>query len=252
MHLSSHTPHARSLGLAGATNFRDLGGYPGSQGRPVRWRRLFRSNHLGHLTAEDHTTLGALGLRHVVDFRSPAEVAQAAPGLVPGATLHALPIEPAIGAQLRARLDDPSGPTASETAALMRALYGDFVRAHADRFRSLFQHLLEADAPLVFHCSAGKDRTGLAAALVLSALGVPRTVVEADYLLTNRLWRLERAGQPFPEPVVAVLESADLAFLDAAFDTISTEFGGMDAFLQQRMGLDATRRAALEARYLED
>lgn len=241
----------RSLGLQGATNFRDLGGYPGLDGRPVRWRRLFRSNHLGHLTAEDQRALGTLGLRHVVDFRSPDEVQQTAAARLPDVVLHALPIEPVIGAQLRSRLADGRGPTAADTAALMQDLYGEFVRLHTARFRALFDRLLEVDEPLVFHCSAGKDRTGLAAALLMSALGVPQPLIEEDYQLTNRLWRMERAGQPFPEPVIAVLESADLAFLRAAFDTIATEFGGMERFLLEQMGLDAARRARLVARYLE-
>ena len=251
MQPTTHTPPARSLGLSGATNFRDLGGYPGANGRPVRWRRLFRSNHLGHLTADDITIVGTLGLRHVVDFRSQDEIAQMAAARLPGTTLHHLPIEPVIGAQLRARLTDGAGSTPQETARLMRALYGDFARAHSQRFRALFAQLLESDAPLVFHCSAGKDRTGLAAALLLLALGVPQDTVEADYLLTNRLWRLERAGQPFPEAVIAVLESADLAFLHAAFDTIEGEFGGVDNYLERQMGLDPSKRAALLATYLE-
>ena len=87
--------------LQGATNFRDLGGYPGHGGRPLRWRRLFRSDHLGGLTAADHSTLAALGLGRSVDFRGTAERA-AMPYALPGAVQHPLAIEPTVVQRMQA------------------------------------------------------------------------------------------------------------------------------------------------------
>src|SRR5215212_12257937 len=93
---------ARHLNLAGASNFRDLGGYPGKDGRPVRWRQIFRSNHLGHLTASDIEVLGSLGVKSAFDFRGTEERAVAICGLSETA-VHSLPIAPTVVAALRAR-----------------------------------------------------------------------------------------------------------------------------------------------------
>src|ERR1700733_12080508 len=91
----------RHLNLAGASNFRDLGGYPARDGRPVRWRRIFRSNHLGHLTAADIEVLRGLGLKSAFDFRGTEERAAATCG-IEEITVHSLPIEPTVVAALRA------------------------------------------------------------------------------------------------------------------------------------------------------
>jgi protein-tyrosine phosphatase len=131
--------------------------------------------------------------------------------------------------------------------------YRGFVRQNTHRFAELFQHLLEAREPLVFHCTAGKDRTGFAAALILSALGVAPSLVMHDYLLTNE--RLQPPAQSrfglAPE-VSAALWSVQPAFLQAAIDTVDRDYGGMEAYLRQGLGLGEAERAELRRRYLED
>ncbi len=92
---------ARHLNLAGASNFRDLGGYPASDGRSVRWRQIFRSNHLGHLTDDDIAVVRGLGVRSAFDFRGAEERAEALCGM-PEITVHSLPVEPTVVAALRA------------------------------------------------------------------------------------------------------------------------------------------------------
>src|SRR5438876_11252862 len=92
---------ARHLNLAGASNFRDLGGYPGKDGRRVRWRQIFRSNHLGHLTEADVAVLRSLGVRSAFDFRGVEERADALCG-IDDITVHSLPVEPTVVASLRA------------------------------------------------------------------------------------------------------------------------------------------------------
>ena len=163
---------ARHLNLAGASNFRDLGGYPAKDGRTVRWRQIFRSNHLGHVTEADIEVLRGLGLKSAFDFRGTEERVAAMCGLAEIA-VHSLPIEPTVVATLRARL--AAGATLSSADALdvMRDSYRNYVRYNTPSFRALFAHLLEDRAPLVIHCTAGKDRTGFACALILHALGVP-------------------------------------------------------------------------------
>ena len=156
--------------LQGASNFRDLGGYPGHDGRLVRWRRLFRSDHLGSLTEADKAMLAELGLARSFDFRGVAE--RAALGYqLPGLTQHSLAIEPTVVQRMQDLIDAGQSLTPARTAELMADLYRTLVNDQSHRFAELFEHLLTADAPLVFHCTAGKDRTGFAAALVLLALG---------------------------------------------------------------------------------
>jgi protein-tyrosine phosphatase len=241
----------RVLSLQGATNFRDLGGYPGHGGRPLRWRRVFRSDHLAGLTDADRDALAALGLARSFDFRGEAERA-AEPYHLPGLVQHSLAIEPSVAQRMDA-LEQAGIPlTPDRMRALMVDLYQRLVTTQAHRFAEFFEHLLAADAPLVFHCTAGKDRTGVAAALLLCALGVPREVVAEDFLLTNAVYR-RPATVPsrLPPEVLAVLWSVDAAFLQAAFDTIESQQGGMEHFLTQRMGLHAARRDDLAARYLQ-
>ena len=163
----------RSLKLAGASNFRDLGGYTGADARPVRWRRLFRSDHLAALTPQDAEVFTSLGVTRVFDFRGRDERA-AVPYELPGVAQHPLPIEPTVVQRMKDLLDAGQAVTPAHTVELMQETYRAFVHDNAARFAALFQHLLDSDAPLVFHCTAGKDRTGFAAALILLALDVPR------------------------------------------------------------------------------
>lgn len=242
----------RNLSLAGASNFRDLGGYTGQDGRRVRWRRIFRSNHLGQLTADDLAALRPLGLKKVIDFRGETEIAQAAPCRLQGPDLHVLSIDPGIRPRLRARLDAGEQVTAADATAIICGIYRRYLHNYSGNFRTLFGHLLEGGSPLVFYCTAGKDRTGIAAALILSALGVPRAVVLEDYLLTRQHWKIDPStATGLPAHIAAVLTSVDEAFLDAAFDAIDADFGGIDAYLRDRIGLDRERRVRLQAMYLE-
>jgi len=193
---------ARHLDLAGASNFRDLGGYPGKDGSTVRWRQIFRSNHLGHLTEADIAVLRPLGLRSAFDFRG-TEERDAAMCSLAGISVHSLPIEPTVVAALRARLAGGAALSSADALEVMRDSYRNYVRYNTPSFRALFAHLLEDRAPLVIHCTAGKDRTGFASALILHALGVPDQVIAEDYLLTNRFYRRDpSASSGFPLGVV--------------------------------------------------
>ena len=242
---------ARHFNLAGASNFRDLGGYPAKDGRTLRWRQIFRSNHLGHLTAADIDVLRGLGLKSAFDFRGTEERAAAACALAEIA-VHSLPIEPTVVAELRGRL--ATGRTLSSAAALevMRDSYRGYVRHSTQKFRALFAHLLEDRAPLVIHCTAGKDRTGFACALILHALGVPHDLIAEDYLLTNRFYRRDPAASPdLPEEVRQALASVEASFLAAAFEVISADYGDLERYLGEGLGLRNGERERLQARYLE-
>ena len=241
----------RVLPLQGASNFRDLGGYPGQGGRPVRWRRLFRSDHLGALSEQDKGQLARLGLARTFDLRGERERA-AHPYELPGVHRHLLTIEPVIVQSMQAMASEGRALTVATCEELMRDLYRRLVDEQAHRFAELLDHLITDDAPAVFHCTAGKDRTGFAAALILLALGVPRAVVMSDYLLTNRHSKPPalRWGDLDPD-VLAVMWRVQEDFLEAALQRVDQGHGGIDRYLGTQLGLGPAARAALRERYLE-
>lgn len=241
---------SRSLALAGATNFRDLGGYAGHGGRPLRWRRLFRSDHLGALTEQDLQVLGELQVLRVCDFRGASERMSAA-CLIAGAQVHSLPIEPTVVQRLSSMLEAGHKPGESEVVALMQQTYRDFVRHNTPRFAALFGHLLASDAPLVFHCTAGKDRTGFAAALILHALGVPREVILHDYLLTNELLKPGRGNHTVPPEIAAVLFRVQEPFLAAALQAVEEDHGSLDHYLASSLGMGPAQKERLAGMYLQ-
>lgn len=241
---------ARHLDLQGASNFRDVGGYPTRDGRTVRWRQIFRSNHLGHLTAADLDIVRGLGVRSAFDFRGIEERSGAACGLAE-IVVHSLPIEPTVVAALRAELVAGS-LSASVARDIMRESYRNYVRHNTHSFRALFGHLIGDHAPLVIHCTAGKDRTGLACALILYALDVPDEVIAADYLLTNRFYRRDHASATdLPDDVRQAIGTVDASFLAAGFDTVRTDYGDLEAYLRDGLNVGERERADLKARYLQ-
>ena len=247
---------SRYLPLPGTTNFRDLGGYIGHQGRPVRWRMLFRSDHLAGLTPEGVQELAALGVQRSADFRGVQERTLDAYAL-PGVTTHALTVEPTVVQKALALVHSGGRLSVPDTVALMQETYRHFVRDNAAQFAQLSELLLAEQTPTVFHCTAGKDRTGWAAALILEALGVARSDIEYDYLLTNQYYQrppamAARAAQSVPQEILHVLWRVQPAFLDSAYALVAQEYGGMSTYLREVMRLDDAAQAALRARYLQD
>jgi protein-tyrosine phosphatase len=241
----------RHLNLQGASNFRDLGGYSTGDGHTVRWRQLFRSNHLGHLTAADVAMLRQLGVKSAFDFRGKDERVEALCGADHIET-HSLPVEPTVVASLRAIIESGRPANADDALEVMRDSYRGYVEHNTPRFRALFAHLLEDRAPLVIHCTAGKDRTGFACALILHTLGVADDVIAEDYLLTNQFYRRDpSASSDLPDEVRQVLGTVQPTFLAAAFQTIDAGYGSLDKYLRDGLGIGAAEQRALRERYLE-
>lgn len=241
---------ARHLALQGASNFRDLGGYPTSDGRTTRWRHIFRSNHLGQLTAADIEIVRALGVKSAFDFRGVEERA-AGVCVVNEIAVYSLPIEPTVVAALRAELAR-GALTAPVALELMRESYRNYVRHNTHSFRMLFGHLLEDRAPLVIHCTAGKDRTGFASALILHALGVADEIIAEDYLLTNQHYKRDAAAATdLPEDVRSAIGSVEASYLAAAFEAVGKDYGDLETYLRDGLKLGTAERTALKERYLQ-
>ena len=242
---------SRTLGLAGASNFRDLGGYLGDGARPLRWRRLFRSDHLAALTAHDLQVLAQLPLARAIDLRGVDESASQ-PYALPSVRQLALPIEPTVVQRAKAMAAAGQAMTAPIAQELMQDTYRAFVNDNTRQFAAFFDQLLTDDGPLVFHCTAGKDRTGFAAALVLLALGVSRETIMQDYLLTNALYRRPAIVQgTAPEEALRVIWQVQEDFLLAALDAVEHDHGGIERYLRQHLGVDAAARQRLAQLYLE-
>ncbi|MCF8167704.1 MAG: tyrosine-protein phosphatase [Rhodoferax sp.] len=238
--------------LHGASNFRDLGGYRNQEGRTVRSGRVFRSDHLAELTASDVATLRQLGVRRALDFRGVAE--RAAQGYDwPELDSVSLPVEPTVVQAIQDLLLAGQEVTPSHVVVLMCQTYRDFVRHNAEGFAAFFAHLLEHPGPLVFHCTAGKDRTGFAAALLLSALEVDSATILHDYLLTNARYRRPmHPNSGVSDEALAILWRVQPEFLQAAFTEITEQSGGMHAYLKDRLGVGTAERARLAEWYLVD
>ena len=228
--------------LKTSTNFRRVGTL-----RPV----LFRSDHLGALDADDARQVQALRLTRVLDFRGAQERASAVCAL-PGVTVHSLPIEPTIVQKLGALLAAGQTLTAADVAQHMQDTYRGFVRHNTHRFAEFFGHLLASDEPTVFHCTAGKDRTGFAAALLLRALGADEAETMRDYLLTNDRLALPTVPRhDLPREALEVLWRVQPQFLAAAFDEVDAVYGSLESYLADGLRLGHAERQRLRELYLE-
>jgi protein-tyrosine phosphatase len=234
-----------SINIPTVANFRRVG----ARESAGALRNLYRSDHLGALDDADAREIAALGITRVLDFRGVQERASADCRLR-GVTVHSLPIEPTIVQKLADLLAAGHRLTGTEVTAHMQDTYRGFVRHNTTRFAEFFAHLLASGEPTVFHCTAGKDRTGFAAALLLKAVGASDDEVMHDYLLTND--RLQLPGDSrmgLPREAMEVLWRVQPDFLHAAFEEVDAAYGSLDAYLRSGLHLDASGRDRLKALY---
>ncbi|WP_333587155.1 tyrosine-protein phosphatase [Phenylobacterium sp.] len=243
----------RIVPLEGAMNFRDVGGYETADGRFVRWGKIYRSAALSGLTPDDLAKIAKLDIRYVYDLRSVDE-RRSEPTRWPqtGARLVSHDYEMDISAFMAAFAEGPSAEKAREA---MTAFYPAVVDSHKVQFREIFAELLQGgDGAVLYHCSAGKDRTGVQTALILSALGVPRETVIEDFLLSNQHHRLAAdmsALAGMPAEVVAVLSGVERPYIEAFFAEVDRRYGGVEGYLAAELGVDADGIARLRALYTE-
>lgn len=251
----------RVLPLEGARNFRDLGGYRTSDGRYVRWGRIFRAGTLYHLTKADLRTLQVLNLQFICDLRSKEEVSEE-PNLfnnASGPVYRYLPMqtEEATLDRLRALILNKHLLPGVLLDIYTRILLDDNARVFGDYLRLMSD---PTNLPAVVHCTAGKDRTGLAAALLLLALGVPEETVIADYTLSNHYYDVfYQIGHRAIKPLRLIgLRADDLypllvanpATLIAALKHVKEQYGSIEVYLRDAAGVNSEVITQLKNNFL--
>ena len=242
---------SRLVDLEGLHNFRDLGGYPTEDGRRVRPGRVYRSDALHRMTPADVPRVRALGLVTVIDLRAPDEVAHVGTGFIDelGAEYRNLPTRPAVLG--------PDAPEGSVVSAPER--YLGYLHEGPGAFAGVVRTLADpANAPVVFFCNAGKDRTGVTAAMVLALLGVRAAVIADDYARTQDVLDAIHAAsrRDYPVDVKAWRNlSPDMRFARAEtmlelLDLVTTRLGGWEPYLAGH-GVGADTIAAMRESLLE-
>ena len=250
----SDTRHSRESGnpqrwlpIEGCVNFRDLGGYRNHQGQTVKWRRLFRSDALQDMTPADAAfAVNELNIGLVVDLRNSDEAERDGKGPLPG-----------MGVEYRhfPLLEERGFPpfTGGDVVERLSVTYQWLIHNSGPRVAQAVNAIGEAQNGIVFHCSAGKDRTGLLAALILEVLGVDAKTIAADYILTNEavegILRRIKAMQPHASPTTQSLAAQPVAF-QGFQDTLHQEYGGAESYLR-RHGVSGETLERLRRNLLE-
>jgi len=255
---------SRVVLLDGGVNFRDLGGYQNQDGRRVKWRKILRCGHLANLSEKDLDTLEKIGVSKIHDFRRKEEQQQS-----PSAAIRAEFIEDyqiSIGDISRFWEFLFEGElTAESSHELVVNSYRSCIKVVIPAFSRFMRQIIEnTENASVFHCSAGKDRTGMAAALILSALDVPRETIIEDYLLTRKYYdssklvdiieghlrdaKVKNWEREWLMPYVSVHEDNIAAFLDA----IDQHYGSMKNYLISGLNLSEVDLQLMKQQFLDD
>ena len=254
---------SRLLPVEGALNLRDLGGYKTADGRTVKWGKVYRSSMLAHLTDDDYRLLTPLQIGTIADLRSNEERTKEVTDWRAGEPIRIETDYSMDFSQFAGMMKDID---VAKAKAMFTSMYPDILKQQTGNFRNMFQQLLRDDDALLFHCSAGKDRTGMAAMLILTALGVPQETIMQDYLLSNTHYAAniasfsQRHGDErdatsammsrLPADVTAVFMGVSPEYLQAAMDSMTAEHGSVMGYLQHELGLSADDINTLRNRLL--
>ncbi|MGE0385494.1 MAG: tyrosine-protein phosphatase [Gammaproteobacteria bacterium] len=248
------------LDLPGAFNLRDFGGWATVDGRRVRRGRLFRSGTLARLTADAQCALLELGIATICDLRRGRE-AEREPTPFAGARprMVSIPIDAGHAGSLREHLTTHTR-TIQDGIDYMVGINRQLASDHEAEFARMFQALIQGDdGGFLVHCSAGKDRTGFGAAIILRALGVPSDRTLDGYEFSNVAMDVEgllpRLASRWPEldpAIAATICGVRRAYLQAGFDAVDARHGDFDTYLREGLGVSDVDRHRLQARLLED
>ena len=268
---SLNTP-ARHISLEGQPNFRDLGGYKTVDGRSVKWRQLFRTGELGSLSDADVKKLEELNLRTMVNFLLPEEIEKHGADRLPKGVLEIFdPISGERSAHLAmvAQNAISSGDFDKLPPEINPEIHWILMEEGKEHYANLLRTAADpGKRPLAFHCSHGIHRTGTGSAILLSALGVPWETVREDYLLTNDA-RMEENEATLSKLRVKMAESDKVApesvdmtnveafyilegsYIDSALKAARQNYGSMDAYIQEGLGLSQDEIKALRDSLLD-
>lgn len=245
----------RVLPVRGAVNFRDIGGYETTDGKHVVWGKIFRSDAIDKLTDADVALMDKKGIHTVVDLRGIAE-AKSAPDRLVANTDYVL--SPAGSDSLPNPQDMVK---ALKQKDFLVKFYAEGVNYYGDRYRPAFIKLLGAadGEAVLYHCTGGRDRTGMQTALILYALGVPYPVIEADYLASNVYLSRNKQMNAFTDAMVLATgmtkeEIGDQMklkpeLLQAFFAAIKAKYRTVENFLQDEMAIGPKEIKILKTKY---
>jgi protein-tyrosine phosphatase len=249
---------ARRLALEGAFNFRDLGGMRTADGKTVRWGQVFRSDTLTHLTAHDYERLNSIGISLVCDLRSrqervedPTEWREASPVFVL-APVSENAKGAAVDGTLLSKLQT-SKISAEEGKAIFEGFYIRMVFDSAAKFGSVLRAIETTDRPSMFHCTGGRDRTGITAALLLHILGVPNETIVEDFVLSTQYLNERPATSAIGAPSAIPAEVLRLQprYIEAVFKAIDQQYGSFDRYRREALHFSDADVSALRSRLLE-
>lgn len=229
----------RHLPMEGGFNFRDLGGIKAKDGRVVKWGQLFRSDDLHNLTDDDLNYLSSIPIMTVVDFRSEQEIEQA-PDRVPSSARYDYPYSITPG-NLTTNAADLSSIQSMDMDSVMRSINELLVSdpSSIKRYKDFFALLQQKEnTPLLFHCTAGKDRTGMGAALILYALGVDEDTIMKDYLLSNKYITEKYSDYIKQYPSLTPLFEVRPQYLSTGIQKIKQDYGTVDNYLERVLNVD--------------
>ena len=250
----------RLLPMDGAHNTRELGGYKTTDGKSVKWGMLFRSDKLSDISETDQKYLQALGIKKIVDFRSEEEKTED-PDIIPtGISYVEMPIS--VDGAMRSKIEAVlKGETDREVESFLIDANREFVTNYTDVYENFLRGLIDEDAPTLFHCTAGKDRAGFAAAISLIALGVSREDVIKDYMKTNaftedrieeilgqiKLMSLYQTDAEILRPLIGV----EQIYIETAFETAEEQYGSLENFIRDGLNISDEDIQKLRNKFLE-
>ena len=256
----------RLLNFEGISNFRDLGGYSTQDGRRVKWGKLYRSGTFAEASRADLAGLSALSLETFIDFRSELEKTEEPNRLPepPGFTVIDIPVlddgNKALVGEIMDRIESGNFDGFDPNQAMLTA-NRQFASEFTPQFREFVHTVLQADgAPIVWHCSAGKDRSGFAAAILLRILDVPPATIMQDYMASRAPALASRKGQlrmlelfkgEEAASKLAILMGVEEAWLEAAFAQIDATWGSFDNYVETGLQLNAADIRRLRDNLLE-
>ena len=229
----------RIIDMDNILNFRDLGGYFTKEENQLKWGQIYRSGHLSNSNLFDQEKLKRLGIKTIIDFRTEKD-RKTHPYFINIPKIN-IPIETGDFSSIKDQLIKENF-TRSETITLLQKSYKEIVENNADKYAEMFDVLLDKNNyPILISSYLGKDRTGIASALILYALGVPEYTIEEDYLASNKYIDPKKTisfSDPLPESLqeaMTALFSANNAYLNYAFDYIRETYGSIDNYLEKKV-----------------